>query len=600
VELIEPATLAGKMRRAIERLRASSQRIAHEAQSQATGFAQIAATADEAAGDLMRTHDLVTEARRRADRVDVELANTTSQLQALNESVTTLAQLTRSESDAIADLLDVTRRIDEIVDFVRAVSERTNLLALNAAIEAARAGERGHGFAVVAGEVRKLADSTRSATQEVVALLNDVRERGEQTREISTGADRAVVASSTASETARNALTEIAEAVRGTVETFALVEEAIGGQAVRSEQFGRSAESLLELSRSHYNAAAESVLSINALEYHTNELEPPRVLRTAGVLRIATPSAVDSCSGRTIRYLASLIEERTERAIVVETVPSYRAGGKRELQTLIDVRSGALDFVLVGPAIVGNLLAEAQVLELPYLFTSHEHAHAVLDAAAARAILERLGQFGLTGYGYLGIGFRQFTSRDRPLRRPADLAGLRIRVPEAPIFLHLMDALGAVAAPRSAQGAAGALAGGEVDGQQNPLSNTLATKTYEAERFLTLTSHIYAPQIFIGNTQTAQALGDYRPIVEAAISDAIAHGRGLGIELDQLALASLRERMEIYEPTPEERAEWIAATASVGERLSHLAGRENVAAILRDARSLSSPDRRTAARDPRA
>lgn len=575
--------IAAKMQGAIERVRVSSQRIAQEAREQSVSLQDIVTIASEAAGDLQTTLDLVGEAHRRADRVDAELGNTLDQLESLTSGVLTLATLTQDGSNAIVDLLAVTRRIDEIVEFVRSVSERTNLLALNAAIEAARAGEHGRGFAVVAAEVRKLADSTRTATQEMVKLLGEVRDRGDQTREISQSADGAVRASNEASGTARQALDVIARSVRETVETFGRVEESIAGQAARSDQFGRSAGALLELSHSHYNAAAESVLSINAIEYHTVELEARSLPRTTGTLRIATPSAAGSCSGRTIRFFASLVEERTGRAITVETVPSYRAGGKRELQTLIDVRSGALDFVMAGPAIVGNLLFEAQLLELPYLFDSHRHAHAVLDGPAGDSILQRLSQFGLAGYGYLGIGFRQFTSRARPLRSPADLTGLRIRVPEAPIFLYLMDAVGAIATPRSAQGAATALAGGEVDGQQNAAANTLTAKLYEIERYLTLTSHVYAPQILIGNAGVPERLGEHRAVVEGAIREAIAYGRKIGVEMDREALSALQARMEVLTPTSEERAEWVAATASVADRMAEMVGRAPVDAILKAA-----------------
>jgi tripartite ATP-independent transporter DctP family solute receptor len=572
--------IAAQMQRAIERVRIASQRIAHEARDQSLALGEIVASASEAAGDLERTLDLVGEARRGADRVNTELGNTHDQLESLNDSVVTLATLTEDGSDAIVDLLAVTQRIDEIVDFVRNVSERTNLLALNAAIEAARAGEHGRGFGVVAGEVRKLADSTRTATQEMVRLLDEVRLRGEQTREIAQSADAAVNASHQASGAAREALGVIARAVEGTVETFGRVEDSIGGQAARSEQFGRAAQALLVLSRSHYNAAAESVLSINAIEYHTGELESGGAARGHDTLRIATPSARESGSGRTIRHLAALVEERTGGAVRVETIPSYRAGGKRELQTLIDVRNGTLDLVMAGPAIVGNLLVEAQLLELPYLFDSDRHAYAVLDGPAGRTILERLSEFGLAGYGYLGIGFRQITTRTRPVRVPADLAGLRMRVPEAPIFLHLMDAWGAIATPRSAQGAAGALSGGEVDGQQNPAANTLTAKLYEVERHLALTAHVFAPQILIGNAALPAWLGEHRRIVEEAIAEAIVYGRALGAELDREALAVLRDRMEVVTPTPQERAAWIAASAPVAERMADMAGDAAVRAML--------------------
>jgi tripartite ATP-independent transporter DctP family solute receptor len=581
VDDLATGAIAAKMRAAIERVRRSSQQIAHEAQTQAIALQQIVTTAEEAAGDLQTTLDLVGEARRRADRVNSELGNTLTQLESLTDSVLTLATLTQNGSNAILDLLDVTRRIDEIVEFVREVSERTNLLALNAAIEAARAGEHGRGFAVVAGEVRKLADSTRTATQEMVTLLNEVRTHGEQTREISKNADGAVHASNRASDTARAALAVIADAVRGTVETFSRVEEAIGGQAARSDQFGRSAESLLVVSRSHYSAAAQSVLSVNALEYHTVELGASRI-NGARVesLRIATVNEADSCSGRTVRYLKSLIEERTGGALRVEALIAYGAGGRGELQSLMDVRGGVLGFAAVGASIVGNILPQAQVFELPFLFESRSQAFRVFDGPYGRAMLEMLAPFGLVGLGYVENGFRHLTSHVRPLRRPEDIARLRIRVQESPVHVYTIDVLGAIPTPIPVFRLYQALQSGEVDGQHSPLPNTLSLGLHEVERYLTLTAHVYTPQFVIGNPEIVAALGEHEPTVRGAIADAIAYNRRIAAEVDAEALAALQTRLDVHTPSPEERAAWVAATASVADRIGEHIGAQHITAVM--------------------
>jgi tripartite ATP-independent transporter DctP family solute receptor len=577
-----PDVIAGKMQGAIERVRRSSQQIAVEAQTQAASLQDIVVIANEAAGDLQTTLDLVGEARRRADRVNSELGDALSQLGSLTESVMTLANLTQHGSSAILDLLAVTHRIDEIVEFVREVSEQTNLLALNAAIEASKAGEHGRGFAVVAGEIRKLADSTRTATEEMVTLLNEVRTRGEQTREISQNADLAVATSSQASDTARSALSIIAEAVHGTVDTFSRVEEAIGGQAARSDQFGRSAESLLALSRSHYSAAAESVLSINALEYHTVELGARnyQVGAPLDVLRIAVVNEPESATGLTMRYLKNLIEERTNGMLRVELQMLYVGRGRGELGLLTDVRSGKVALAPLLAGIVGNILPEAQIFELPYLFESRNHAFRVLDAPIGRSTLESLRDFGLIGFGYIDNGFRHFSSSNRPLRLPADFARQRLRVQEAPVHLYTAEALGAVATPIALPRVYEALARGEVDAQASPLVNLVTRRLYEVQRYLSLTAHSYTTQFLVGNAQIIEALGDYAYIVERAIADAILYNRQIAADLDGEAIATLQTRMEVHTPTPAERATLVAQTRGVSDRIADHVGPDKIAAVL--------------------
>jgi TRAP-type transport system periplasmic protein len=615
-ELSNPDAIAGKMQDAIEHVRHSSQQIAQEAQTQATSLQEIVVIANEAAGDLQTTLDLVSEARRRADRVNSELGNTLNQLESLTDSVMTLATLTQHGSNAILNLLSVTRRIDAIVEFVREVSEQTNLLALNAAIEASRAGDHGRGFAVVAGEVRKLADSTRTATQEMVTLLNEVRTRGEQTREISQNADSAVETSNQASDTARAALSVIADAVHGTVETFGRVEEAIGGQAARSDQFGRSAESLLALSRSHYSAAAESVLSINALEYHTIELGA-RHHRSNGqlrTLRLAVINEPESATGLTMRHLKTLIEERSNGALKVDLQLLYAGAGRGELGVLSEVRSGKVTLAPILAGIIGNILPEAQILELPYLFESRNHAFRVLDAPIGRTMLDRLRDFGLVAFGYIDNGFRHFTSSKSPLRLPEDFARLRLRVQEAPVHLYTADALGAIPTPISVNKLYEAVSRGEVDAQGSPLVNIMTRRLYELQRYLSLTAHSYTTQFFVGNAELIEALGDERPLVEQAVADAIVYNRRIAADLESEAIAILQTRMEVNTPTPNERDALVAATKHVADRISDHVGAENVRAVLEAAKgaawlntaprpgpgSSTSEDQRRAVRDLRA
>ncbi len=84
-------------------------------------------------------------------------------------------EATRSSNDKVACLADTARNIEEVIDLIQGIAEQTNLLALNAKIEAARAGESGKGFAIVADEVKELANQTSSATEEIAAQIKDIQ-----------------------------------------------------------------------------------------------------------------------------------------------------------------------------------------------------------------------------------------------------------------------------------------------------------------------------------------------------------------------------------------------------------------------------------------
>ncbi|HEV2644285.1 MAG TPA: TRAP transporter substrate-binding protein DctP, partial [Candidatus Elarobacter sp.] len=570
---------------AIERLRSASNRLTANAIAQTSAIVEIARTARASTERVRGAGRTVADARARTTEADHQLSSAGRGIEELTMSSSELASVTKSALASIGELLALTEKINGIVDFVREVSERTNLLALNAKIEAARAGEHGRGFAVVAGEVGKLAASTREATRDMDELLRQIAARGASTSAFGASLDDAVAGSERSAGGARSALGAISSAVADVVATFADVERLVDSEIAAADQYGSAAGSLLRSVREHFADTAETQMWTGNVEFQSHELAALNQRRHATVvttntvvrtLRVGCAVAPESLPARMLGEFKRHVELLSDAQLRVELVIPYE---KRQTQLLIDLRTGDLALGSLNASLVGSLLPAAQLFELPYLFRSRRHAFAMFDGAYGRALLARGASVGLTFLGFCENGVRHYTNDVRELRVADDIRDLRMRTLDGPVYLYVASALDVTPYPMPIGKVFDALRERRVDGQDNPLPTIASTKFYEHQRFLTLTAHTYTPQILVANPELLASLGDRRAIVEKAAERAIAWQRENAAKFDAEALAQLRRHMKVTTLDDAERQTFVRATAPVYERAADLVGESELAAI---------------------
>jgi len=195
-----------------------------------------------------------------------EVHATRETVRGLAEAVSTLATMAMESRHALTQFGALMRQIGEIITLVRGVSDRTNLLALNAAIEAARAGDHGTGFAVVATEVRSLADKTRASTVQMRGVLADLDGRGKAAATaISSGVGEAERSAKQAG-LAEAALARIDTFTENIIDTLSAAQREATSEGQRAFAMHGNFEEMSMLIDYHSDESLRSVESTHELE----------------------------------------------------------------------------------------------------------------------------------------------------------------------------------------------------------------------------------------------------------------------------------------------------------------------------------------------
>jgi TRAP-type C4-dicarboxylate transport system substrate-binding protein len=232
------------------------------------------------------------------------------------------------------------------------------------------------------------------------------------------------------------------------------------------------------------------------------------------------------------------------------------------------VEHGLLTLGYQSSSYLTDRVPELGVVDLPFLFERTERARAAIDGALGQLLARRIEE--RANYRILGFfenGFRHLSNRLRPVRVPQDLAGMRIRVLPSAVQARTFALLGAVPLRLDLTEAIAAIKAGEIDAQENPLSNTVTYGVHKFHRFHTLTSHFYISRpIFVHRGAFDSWPEDLRDGMENAAREAIAFQRDLHVkEEEEASRAIMAEGCEIIAPDADEQARFAAAVQPIFE-----------------------------------
>jgi len=318
------------------------------------------------------------------------------------------------------------------------------------------------------------------------------------------------------------------------------------------------------------------------------------LMRATGVSALITLAVAASAAAETYRLshntsdatswhkgserFAELLEERSGGEMSVRIFPNATLTGGDQMKQAEMVGRGALDFVVTSAINVTPLIPEMAVFSLPYLYSSYEEVDATTQGEPGERIAEIMEQHGIVVLGWGENGFREVTNNTRPIQSPEDMKGLKMRV-AGPMYIDVMNALGANPQQMQWVEVYSALQQGVVDGQENPIGAVIVPqRVYEVQKYLTTWHYSYDP-VFLGVSKQLWESWDEgsRALVEGAAKEAMEYQRQLTREETDKGLEVLRGHgVEIYEPTEEEIAAFKEATQPAFDTWSERVGPELV------------------------
>ncbi len=235
-----------------------------------------------------------------------------------------------------------------------------------------------------------------------------------------------------------------------------------------------------------------------------------------------------------VRWMGAEIARETDGRIDFRLYPSGQLG--TETDTVNLARFRVLDIARVYLGAVNNAFPATLPLALPYTFRDEGHMRRVCDGAIGREILQSFQQRELIGLAFYDSGMRSMYNTRRPIHTPADMHGLKVRVPRADVFMAMLNAMGANATPIPFGEVFTGLQTHLIDGAENNWATYQSTRQYEVAPYWSETNHCAAPEALLMSKRRFDSLARAdRDLILAKATESVAIMRSLWDEKQRAA-----------------------------------------------------------------
>ena len=247
------------------------------------------------------------------------------------------------------------------------------------------------------------------------------------------------------------------------------------------------------------------------------------------------------------------LETQTNGRISIQMYPSMQLGGEKEM--IEQAQVGALQIARISVGAMGPIVDELNVFNLPFIFRDEAHMRKVIDGPIGQEMLDRVSnspESKLIVLGWMDAGTRNVYS-NKPVTKPADLKGMKIRMMGNPIFVDTMNAMGGNGVAMGFNELYSALQTHVVDGAENNEPTVLAQNHYQVAKVYSLTGHLIIPEIFVFSKKTWETLSkDDQALLKKDAREAQIEQRKLWDEMTAQATGKLKAAGVTFVPADKE------------------------------------------------
>ncbi|WP_431860864.1 DctP family TRAP transporter solute-binding subunit [Azospirillum sp.] len=267
---------------------------------------------------------------------------------------------------------------------------------------------------------------------------------------------------------------------------------------------------------------------------------PQAAAQSARAIKFGYILSADSQLGAGAAAFAAAVEKGTNGRFKIDQQPNSALGG--EVEMLKGIQIGSVDMAFITGAPLPNIVPEAGVINIPFLFRDAAHAHTVLDGPIGQDLLAKFKAKEVVALAWGENGTRHLTNAKRPVAAPEDVKGLKLRTPQSDVIMGGFKALGAEATPLPFPQLFEALKSGQFDGQENPIATIIAAKFDQVQKHLTLSAHVYDPAVVVIAPDLWAELSDADKAVFAdAAKAAAAASRAFAADAEAKGVAALEK-----------------------------------------------------------